>query len=409
MKIAIFASAFHPNLGGVEEVVRQFAHALARQGHTAIVLTERWPRDLPAFEEYEGIQVYRFPFRILSGGSFVNWLRSAVSLLATGGAIQRQIVALLAREKIDIVHIHCVSSNALYARQSAHRLRVPFVVTLHGELTMDATRLYQRSKAARGRLRRVLESADAITGCSEQTLAEAEEFFGRPFGARGHVVYSGIRLADFQNVVPHTHPRPYILAIGRHVAQKGFDVLLRAYALSAQQANAEANPPDLLVAGDGSMRGELENLARGLKLEGRAHFVGRVDRAGAVALFKGCEFFVLPSRHEPMGIVNLEAMAAGKAIVASRVGGVPELVRDGENGLLVPSDDEVALSKALTILYHDVELRGRLGESGRVRAQAFDWDVLIDQYLKIYQTIGAARSSETNAQTRADIPPAGTI
>jgi glycosyltransferase involved in cell wall biosynthesis len=393
MKIAIFASAFHPSLGGVEELVRQLAHALRRGGHEAIIVTERWPRDLPAFEQYEGIWVYRFPFRTLSGGSLLNRAKSAVSLLATGRAIQRQIIAVLAREAIDIVHIQCVTSNALYARDAARRLQLPFVVTLQGELTMDATGLYQHSEAARRRLRGALESADAITGCSGQTVAEAEEFFGAPFGARGHVIYNGIRLSDFENVAPHVHSHPYILGIGRHVPQKGFDVLLRAYAQARQEAKVDL--PDLLLAGDGPSRAQLEELSSELKLSGHAHFVGRVDRAVAVALFKGCEFFVLPSRHEPMGIVNLEAMAAGRAVVASRVGGVPELVEHEKNGLLVPPDDATALSHALLRLCANNALLRQLGDCGAEKVRAFDWDAIAAQYLRIYNDVC---SSHTNTQ-----------
>ncbi|WP_170065497.1 glycosyltransferase family 4 protein [Abditibacterium utsteinense] len=398
MKIAIFASAFHPSLGGVEELVRQLAHAFKRAGHEAIIVTERWPRDLPASESYDGIQVYRFPFRILSGGSLANRAKSAVSLVATGKAIQRQIVALLAREKIDIVNIQCVSANALYARNAARQLRLPLVVTLQGELTMDATGLYQKSEAARNRMRGVLESAAAITGCSKQTLDEAEAFFARPFGPRGHLIYNGIRLADFDNAAAYAHPRPYILGIGRHVAQKGFDILLRAYA----QMKSEVSPaelPDLLLAGDGEVHQELRQLSRELKLEDRVHFVGRADRAQAVALFKGCEFFVLPSRHEPMGIVNLEAMAAGKAVIASNVGGVSELVSQGETGILVPGADVTALSQALALLCRDTELRERLAKAGAVRAQQFDWEILTEQYLEIYRQFGTPHSFNDGQKT----------
>ena len=402
MKIAIFASAFHPSLGGVEELVRQLAHAFQRAGHEAIVVTERWPRDLSASETYDGLAVYRFPFRILSGGSIANRIKSAVSLAATGRAIQRQIVDLLAHEKIDVVNIQCVSANGLYARRAARQLGLPLVVTLQGELTMDATGLYQRSQAARNIMRDVLESAAAITGCSKQTLDEAETFFGRPFAARGHLIYNGIRLADFDGAAPYAHPRPYILGIGRHVAQKGFDVLLRAYAQLGSKVELAALP-DLLLAGDGPMRGELESLSRELKLEGRVHFVGRADRAQAVALFKGCEFFVLPSRHEPMGIVNLEAMAAGKAVIASDVGGVSELVIEGETGILVPGEDVTALAQALDLLCCDAELRERLGEGGAARAQRFDWDILTEQYLEIYQQFVAPHSSKADGQTTTHI------
>ena len=394
MNIAIFASAFHPSLGGVEELVRQLAHALERAGHRAIVLTERWPRDLLAHENFEGLSVHRFPFRVaVESPSASRRLRTQITASLSRPRVEGQIARLLREEKIDIVHVQCVSSNALYARAAARALGLPFVVTLQGELTMDAAQIFQKFESARAMMRGSLEAADAITGCSGQTVAEAQEFFGQPFGARARVVYNGIRLQDFENVTPYAHAKPYVLGIGRHVPQKGFDVLLRAYAIGRKSALEAGQPwPDLLLAGDGAQHEALQTLGAQLNLDDAVHFVGRVDRAGAMALFKGCSFFVLPSRHEPMGIVNLEAMAAGRAIIASRVGGVPELVSDEENGLLVPPDDAPALAVALARLASDAALSARLGENGARRARDFDWDAIAAQYLDVYNSAQNARS-----------------
>ena len=392
MNIAIFASAFHPSLGGVEELVRQLAHALERAGHRALIVTNRWPRDLPAREEFEGLSVHRFALRAPTvGGTSAQRLRSNLTATLSRPALHREIALLLRERDIDLVHVQCVSAGALYAGEAARRLALPFVVTLQGELTMDATQLYQRSESARQIMRDALAEADALTACSGQTLAEAQEFFGRPFGARGRVVYNGIRLKDFEGAVPFEHPRPFILGIGRHVPQKGFDVLLRAHALGREQLGAEVWP-DLILAGDGPQHAELQALSAQLGLSESVRFVGRVDRVGAVGLFKGCEFFVLPSRHEPMGIVNLEAMAAGKAVVASRVGGVPELVKEDQNGLLVPQGDATALSGALRGLVSDSALRARLGAQGALQAQSFDWDAIAAQYLEVYRDARHAKA-----------------
>ncbi|BCM89818.1 glycogen synthase [Abditibacteriota bacterium] len=382
MKIALFASAFHPHLGGVEELVRQLAHALNRAGHDAYIVTERWPRTLPDYEEFEGLRVYRFAFRTVAGGSPLNVARSVASLALTGASIRRAVAEVVKKEETDMVHVECVSSNAIYALSAARTLKLPLVVTLQGELTMDAAQIYQKHEGARDLMRSALNGADFVTGCSSQTVREAEEFMGKPFGERGQVLFNGIRLADFEGVAPYSHPRPYILGIGRHVEQKGFDVLLRAYARLLETSKGTGT--DLLLAGDGASHQQLKELSASLGLDGRAHFVGRVDRPKAVALFKGCAFFVLPSRHEPMGIVNLEAMAAGKAVVASRVGGVPELVFDGENGLLVEAGNVESLVTALQTLVEDPQKAADLGANGHERVRAFDWDAIAAQYLEIY-------------------------
>jgi len=394
MKIALFASAFHPSLGGVEEVTRQLAHALKRAGHEVIIVTQRWPRNLPAFEEFEGLKVHRFAFRVAinSSDTLARW-RSIIMWRSTAELTRRAIVRLLRREAIEIVNIHCVSSHATYARRAAHRLNLPIVVTMHGELTMDSQQVFQQNLSARAMMRETLGDAHALTGCSGQTVEEAQEFYGEPFGERARVIYSGIRLADFETPVAteKPHPRPYILGIGRHVEQKGFDVLLRAYARLHDESSGAAIP-DLILAGDGELSGELKKLSRELGLQEQVFFPGRAARPQAVALFQNCEFFVLPSRHEPMGIVNLEAMAAGKPVVASRVGGVPELVQDGENGLLVAPDDPVALAQAMGRLVGDAALRQKLGECGAIRVRRFDWDALAAQYLESYAAAQNAKN-----------------
>jgi len=117
-------------------------------------------------------------------------------------------------------------------------------------------------------------------------------------------------------------------------------------------------------------------------------------------LFDGCELFVLPSRHEPFGIVNMEAMASGKAIVATSVGGVPEIVRDGENGMLVPPDDPQALADAINRLLDDDPLRRRLGQAGRARAWNFAWSTITDQYLAVYEAAAERRSRGRRKRAR---------
>ena len=131
-----------------------------------------------------------------------------------------------------------------------------------------------------------------------------------------------------------------------------------------------------------------------LGLGDRVTFPGRVDHATAMRLFAGCSSFVLPSRHEPFGIVNLEAMAAGKAVVATRVGGVPEIVTDGENGLLVEPEDSAELATALRRLADDAALRERLGAAGRQRAEGFTWPAIASAYLDVYETVLDRRRSD---------------
>jgi glycogen(starch) synthase len=389
MNVAIFASAFYPSLGGVEELCRQLAHEYQRQGMAVIVVTNRWPRDMAAYEVYEGIPVYRIPMRVPEGS-----IKAKANYQLTNRRIKRELVKILREERIDVLHIQCVSSSVPYARHAQERLGLPLVVTLQGELTMDATGLYQRSALARRYMRDALEHASAITACSRQTLEEAEAFYGAPFGERGSVIYNGVSLDDFRDAPPYSHPRPYVLAMGRHVPQKGFDVLLRAFAAAVGDGDFEQ---DLILAGNGSEHEALKALAVSLGVAGRVRFPGRADRGQAASLFKGCSFFILPSRHEPFGIVNLEAMASGKAVIASRVGGVPEFVTEGETGLLVAAEDVGALAGAIRQLAGDGALRTRLGIVGSERASGFSWSMIAKQYFALYSNIVSQPSSKLHS------------
>jgi glycosyltransferase involved in cell wall biosynthesis len=122
------------------------------------------------------------------------------------------------------------------------------------------------------------------------------------------------------------------------------------------------------LAGDGPTREALGRITRSLGLEDRVHFLGR--RADVFPLMRLADAIALPSRREGHPLALLEAMALGKAVVACAVGGVPESVRDGETGLLVPSDDPAALARALARLRDDAALRGRLGAAAACEVRA---------------------------------------
>lgn len=380
MNIAIFASAFYPHFGGVEELVRQLALELRRQGHSAIILTNRWPRDLPRREAFEGIPVYRIPFRAPDAG-----LKSKVTFGLSRSSIEREVVQILTSHDIDVIHVQCVSSNGYYALRSSQAMNIPLIVTLQGELTMDATGLFARSAFARQTLAGCMNSASLVTACSRKTLQDAEQFCGQSLGSRGRAIFNGANLFEFRSAQPYHHKRPYLFAIGRLVPQKGFDLLLRAFALSGVGSH------DLLLAGDGPELQPLRSLSSELNLNDSVHFLGRADRAAVPGLFAGCDFFVLPSRaDEGLPVVTAEAMAAGKAVIATRSGGTPEAVLDAKTGMIVEKEDVPALAASIQNLCANPQLRDRMANAGRQHAQAFAWPTITAQYLDAYN---AARGS----------------
>jgi len=388
MKIAIFPSAFYPSLGGVEELVRQLAHQLKRDGHQVMIATNRWPKSIPEREDVEGLDVHRYICRVPEH----TWKQMGGALLFGPGTL-RKVCADLRAFKADIIHVECVSSSAHYAMKAARILNLPLVVTLQGELTMDANRIFQTRPFAQQLMRDALDNADAVTGCSAHTLAEGETFFGRAFGDRGFVTPNGVCCADFDRK-PHKHRRPYIFAIGRHAAQKGFDNLLHAYSRLVRDWDtagvAAEDTYDLLLAGEGPEKASLESLASSLGLKDRAQFIGRKNHEEAVELFLGCAFFVLSSRaDEGLPVVSVEALAAGAPMVATRSGGTPEAIQDGVNGLIIPKDDIDALEAAMHRMAGDSALRDSMRIANSIRAREYDWSSISRKYVAVYESARA--------------------
>lgn len=393
MNIALFPSAFHPSLGGVEELSLRLAQAYQSLGHGVRVYTERWPRDLPHVDSVEGIDVRRFAFRVPQAPGLKPKLTWAAALTGTNRALRSDLKAF----RPNVIHIQCVSSAVDYALPAADKLGLPLVVTLQGELTMDADGIYLKPGPSQQRMLRALQHAAAITACSQQTLREANDFYvenGRaPFSNRGRVIYNGINLQAFEQITPHQHNKPYLFALGRHVHQKGFDLLIRAM-------TQIPDSHDLLLAGDGPDHDQLKKLAHDLGLQERVSFTGRLDAQAVRSHMKAAELFVLASRHEPFGIVNLEAMAAGTPVVATRVGGVPEFVRDNQCGLLVQPNSADALASGINALINESARAARLAKQAAQEVKNFDWRQLATQYLEVLEqtetSAGPAKTSKVS-------------
>jgi glycogen(starch) synthase len=292
-----------------------------------VVITHRYPKSLPNHEVIDGVPVHRVRFRFpeprprhLAG--------FAVGTLATRRDVRRIMEHHISR----LVHVQCVSNNGYYALRAARSAQLPLVVSMQGELTMDADQIYQRSATMRRNWRVLLSSADVVTGCSQQVIDEAVATYGDGLTGKARVVRNGVDLASVRAAVPERRDRPYLLGIGRFVPQKGLDLLIDAFAHIAD----DYPDLDLVLAGDGPMRAELEARAIGSGRADRVFFLGAVPSDRAFSLYAGAAGFVLASRHEPQGIVVLEAMAAGAPVVATRVGESPRRCKTVEMAFWSP-------------------------------------------------------------------------
>jgi glycosyltransferase involved in cell wall biosynthesis len=306
------------------------ARALAAAGCDVTVLCPSG-RGLPARERWGDLDIVRFRYAprrlevLAYSGAMHRDLRGPKALLLPLFLLGAVVaVRRHARAGVDVVHAHWWIPSGL-------------VAVLASGATVTAVHLHGTDVAiARGPLRRlarfVLRRASVVLAASPPLAVWARELTGvepviapMPLGAD--------RVPDAPPAPPPTGP---VLAVGRLVPEKGFDILIRAVAETGDR---------LVIVGDGDARPALQSLA--LSCGADVTFAGAVDPGDLAGRYAAARLVAVPSRREGFGMVAAEALAAGRAVVGTRVGGLPDLVADGVNGTLVPPDDVAALVAAL--------------------------------------------------------------
>lgn len=271
----------------------------------------------------------------------------------------RAISGLMRRLRPDLVHVHSSKAGAL-GRAAARRRALPTLFTPHAWSFLSASSAVERALWAR------TERLLAGDGRGIVCVSEHERLQGVAAGVlapgAGHVIPNGVTVPD--EPAPVQRESPVIGTLARLSRQKGIDVLLRAMAIVARRR------PDvtLRIVGGGPLERELRALARRLGLERRVEFLGWIDDARP--LLRELDVFVLASRWEGMPIALLEARAAGLPAVATDVGGAREVIRDGEDGWVVPREDPAALATALLDLADDRARRADWGMRARADVAA---------------------------------------
>ncbi len=288
-----------------------------------------------------------------------------------------ELVRVIRRERPQIVHAHSSKAGVL-ARLAAALCRVPArVFTAHGwAFKAEAGR---RATAYLWADRLVAPLTSAVV-CVSETERRAGLAARTCHADRTVVIRNGIGAIDGRPGREGERTRHRLVSVGRLKAPKDMATLLDALALLG---DVEL---DALVVGDGPDAAALREQVERLGLEGRVRLCG--ERDDVPALLAEADCFVLSSRSEGLPVSILEAMAAELPVVASAVGGVPELVEDGETGFLVPPGDPAALADALRRMLTDAELRRRLGAAGRARVEReFTLDAFLAAHLDLYDSL----------------------
>lgn len=374
MKIALVTPYEYPYPGGVTEHVYHLDRCFRAWGHDVKIIA---PSDEDAEEALQD-NVIRL------GGSIITVpFSGSRSRITLSPSIYRPIKRLLKQEQFDVIHLHEPLMPAL-----------PLIALRHSKTINVGTFHAYREKrhpfmgTVQPVLQPFMDKLDAKICVSEAARRQIDHYFPGEY----LVIPNGIDMPEFNN--PHTRPiegfddgRPNILFVGRMDKRKGLSYLLEAYGRVVQSV------PDarLIVAGAYS-RDDKEPFVR-YAYEHHLHsakFVGRISQEDVARYYRTCDVFCAPSTgFESFGIVLLEAMAAGKPIVATDIAGYRSVLEDGQEGLVVSPKDERALADAILRLLRDPGLRARMGENGRRKAAGYDWPIVARRVLDVYEQLQA--------------------
>jgi len=380
MKILMVQDTFLPKLGGAEIHVWKLSRALRQRGHKIAIATATG-----GSPEVDGFQVYRFPLLASQGK------RALIALPLYLPTIARLVYAH------DIIHGHYTAMCSAVFGMVASCLKRPFVVTLHGYGTLESS--VRRNFYMRTWRRLVFLRAEKVIATSK----EMEEV-AACFVPRHRIVYipNGVDTSEFVSSFTPSYCGPIRLAtVRRLVPKNGVQFLIEALPLIMQRAK---RPIECWIIGDGPLRGYLETRVKQLGIEQIVRFFGMLPNQRMKDVLEQVHILVFPSSAESTSIAALEAMAMSKPIVASAVGGYPELIGDNERGVLVhlfdnfysnydaplslPVERLQVLADAIAELVNDPKKAQTLGVQARTYVQKHhDWSIISKRVESVYESL----------------------
>jgi glycosyltransferase involved in cell wall biosynthesis len=374
----LLTCASDAEVGGVQTLFRDLVHWLEHEGrHVHLV----YPARLPGLRPLKRMNAWGREASYVGMPGLVrsNPLISISILIVYIPLTFFDLARLIRKEKIDVINGHFLAPYFIHLAIAARVLRVPLVISVLGS---DVGSYARAGWMGRILYRHIVGSADRIVACSEALAKRTTAAFPE---ASGKTTWVYCALDDSQHTETRHNedvPQPYILCVCRHVHVKGVDVLLKAFA----RIHDEVPDISLVLVGDGPLLSAHQSLAARLGISHRVVFRGEVAHADVPSFFSRCALFVLPSRSEGFSITLLEAAYHGRPIVCTRVGGSPELISHGNNGLLVAAEDSADLAANMLMLLRNNEFASRLGAAAHETVRgSFLWKDRIQDYIDIYE------------------------
>ena len=386
MNVAIISN-YYPYIGGAEIFAQEIAQRLVRDGHRVDVITGRWDRNLPQLEVINGVSVYR-----------INLLKfRRLGSIAYPPPMLWRLLLLNRANHYDLIHSIGEIAACEVGTIGKKLMQRPHLMTLQGGYLTKGFRNRLTEIVVSEFLKWNLRNADVVHAISQKLAQNAGRFRAK----RVVVIPNGVDGSTFKSMDKKKLREQYgfsidakiVVSVARLVPVKGLDYLIKAVSLLLQTDNKI----NLLIIGDGSQRAELEELISELKLDNRVRLMGTIPHEQIAGFLNLADVFVLPSLSEGLGIAIIEAMACGIPVIGTNVDGIPDIIKDNDNGVLVPPGDAEALAGAIDKLLQDEELRGKLAVRGLEEVeQRFQWENIYQQVRQVYFDLtGLIRETST--------------
>lgn len=372
-RIVMIISFFYPHRGGAEQQALLLAEYLVKRGIPVCVLTRRF-KGMPAYETIQGIPVFRAIYTLPWGKWFaVSYMVSVFWFL------------FRKRHAYDIVHCHLLQGfHSIVAIIVKALFRKKVIIKVGATGPLSDFLLLREVFLGSFLLPRIKRVDKLITVCSQST-AEALQ---HGFAARQIVqIPNGVDTKQFQPRFTSDN-RNAIIFIGRLDQMKGVHILLEA----CKKLKDEGLQPPVSIVGDGPEKETLKSFAMRSGMGGLITFHG--EMADVKPVLQTAAVLVLPSLSEGLSNVLLEAMACGLPVIATRVGGNMDLIRDGENGILVDAENAGQLADAIKKVLQDKNFAQKLGNKARKTVvEKFSMETIAENYISLYEEINKTQMS----------------
>ena len=375
-RIGIVSDWFYPKIGGIQSHVDGLCRYLLKQKYYPIVIAQKNKKECKNNFPYP---VYRVDGFVLPFFDFAP--------VGTYGHLQRVISYGL----FDLIHSHhAFTPMSLYSIDIAYKYGIPSVLTAHSlgfwwrsryiwklfsEFLMGVRQYYKK-------VNRIIAVSNAVKDFMSY-FANPEKIVVIPNAIHTSEYRLNVDKQDLRNELNIAPDEKVILFLGRLVFRKGVHILIDAF----KKLNADPLTR-LYIIGTGSMEATLRGMVSAFNLSNRVVFVGRVSHELKIKYLNAADFVVAPSIYgEAFGIVVIEALAAGKPVIATRVGGMKDILHHGEDGFFVPAADSNTLKDTMELLLKDEDLLKKMSKNALETAKRYDWEVVGKEILDLYNSL----------------------